>query len=166
MSKRLTGSSLYTLRISLCLASIGRATSVDGSLPFGLRSAPKIFKALADLLNWILLDHCQVCILHYSLVLSWHGKRSAQSKSFNPSMSILQDVAKVVPSGKTFIHRSSDLLHLPAATSPRAVLRLNHKFLSDIAWWCCFLPHCKGTSMIPLPSTAPHASGSWGCGVF
>ena len=40
-------------------------TYVDGSLPFGLRSVPKIFDALADMLNWILIDRCQVCILHY-----------------------------------------------------------------------------------------------------
>ena len=38
---------------------------VDGTLPFGLCSAPKIFNIIADLLNWILIDQCHTCIIHY-----------------------------------------------------------------------------------------------------
>ena len=38
---------------------------MDTVLPFGLRSAPKIFSAIADALEWILLDQGMSLILHY-----------------------------------------------------------------------------------------------------
>ncbi len=37
----------------------------DATLPFGLRSAPKIFTALADALLWILKEHGVAFIMHY-----------------------------------------------------------------------------------------------------
>ena len=40
-------------------------TYVDWALPFGLRSAPKIFNAVADLLAWILYCEGLPFILHY-----------------------------------------------------------------------------------------------------
>ena len=38
---------------------------IDGCLPFGLRSAPKLFNILADLLSWIASQRGVSCILHY-----------------------------------------------------------------------------------------------------
>ena len=38
---------------------------VDRALPFGLRSAPKIFNALADALEWIVKDHGVQYLWHY-----------------------------------------------------------------------------------------------------
>ena len=38
---------------------------VDASLPFGLRSAPKIFTAVADALEWIFHDHGVEDVWHY-----------------------------------------------------------------------------------------------------
>ena len=38
---------------------------VDGALPFGLRSAPKLFTALADALLWIMGQHGVVHMWHY-----------------------------------------------------------------------------------------------------
>ena len=38
---------------------------VDGALPFGLRSAPKLFTALADGLLWIMGHHGIAESLHY-----------------------------------------------------------------------------------------------------
>lgn len=38
---------------------------IDTALPFGLRSAPKIFCALSDALEWILLQAGMSCCLHY-----------------------------------------------------------------------------------------------------
>ena len=38
---------------------------VDTALPFGLRSAPKIFTAIADALEWILTQHGMSSCLHY-----------------------------------------------------------------------------------------------------
>ena len=41
------------------------AVYMDRSLPFGLRSAPKIFNAVADVLAWILHDNGLPYVLHY-----------------------------------------------------------------------------------------------------
>ena len=38
---------------------------IDSVLPFGLRSAPKIFSSVADALEWILLQHGVSLSLHY-----------------------------------------------------------------------------------------------------
>ena len=38
---------------------------VDSALPFGLRSAPKIFSTIADTLEWILQSKGVKCIMHY-----------------------------------------------------------------------------------------------------
>ena len=38
---------------------------IDGCLPFGLHSAPKLFNILADLLCWIANQRGVSCILHY-----------------------------------------------------------------------------------------------------
>ena len=37
----------------------------DTCLPFGLRSAPKLFNVLADLLSWILMQHGISPLVHY-----------------------------------------------------------------------------------------------------
>ena len=41
------------------------ASYVDTRLPFGLRSAPKIFTAVADALQWIMVHQGLKCFLHY-----------------------------------------------------------------------------------------------------
>jgi hypothetical protein len=38
---------------------------VDSALPFGLRSAPKIFTAVADALQWVMLDGGVSAVDHY-----------------------------------------------------------------------------------------------------
>jgi hypothetical protein len=38
---------------------------IDTALPFGLRSAPKIFTAISDTLEWILVSHGMSSCLHY-----------------------------------------------------------------------------------------------------
>jgi hypothetical protein len=38
---------------------------IDTALPFGLRSAPKIFNAVADAVEWILRQWGIDCVLHY-----------------------------------------------------------------------------------------------------
>jgi len=40
-------------------------TYVDAKLPFGLRSAPKIFNAVADALEWCFASKCVEVIYHY-----------------------------------------------------------------------------------------------------
>ena len=42
-----------------------RAVFIDTCLPLGLRSAPKLFNTLADLLAWIMEQHGAQPLLHY-----------------------------------------------------------------------------------------------------
>ena len=53
----------------------------DGALPFGLRSAPKIFSAVADALQWILTKKGICCITGYSAQSNQHMYFSSQSVS-------------------------------------------------------------------------------------
>jgi len=41
------------------------STFIDLALPFGLRSAPKIFTVVADALQWILVKQGVNALLHY-----------------------------------------------------------------------------------------------------
>ena len=43
----------------------GQSTYIDTALPFGLRSAPKIFSVFADALAWVMQDHGVTRQLHY-----------------------------------------------------------------------------------------------------
>lgn len=38
---------------------------IDPALPFGLRSAPKVFNAIAEALEWILKSQGISCLMHY-----------------------------------------------------------------------------------------------------
>ena len=40
-------------------------TNIDLALPFGLRSAPKVFNAVADAMQWIFEQHGVKPMLHY-----------------------------------------------------------------------------------------------------
>ena len=44
---------------------------IDTVLPFGLRSAPKVFNAVVDALEWIMRKQGIVHILHYLDDLNW-----------------------------------------------------------------------------------------------
>ena len=43
----------------------GEKVYIDTVLPFGLRSAPKIFSSLADGLEWILIRRGVSVVIHY-----------------------------------------------------------------------------------------------------
>jgi len=45
--------------------AVGGAVYVDTALPFGLRSAPKIFTAVADAVEWILRSEGVNFVIHY-----------------------------------------------------------------------------------------------------
>ena len=62
---------------------------VDGALPFGLRSAPKFFTALADAFEFINKQHGVECVWHYldnfiTIGHDWRGKQIL-AKSDNES---------------------------------------------------------------------------------
>jgi len=54
---------------------------IDNCLPFGLRSAPKLFNKLADLLSWILEQQGGSSFMHYLdnfLTLALPGSMTSQ----------------------------------------------------------------------------------------
>ena len=57
----------------------GKEVFVDRVLPFGLRSAPKIFSAVADAAQWILCQQGVSPILHYLDDFIWVSKSHAEA---------------------------------------------------------------------------------------
>lgn len=60
-------------------ASWDNKTYIDKALPFGLRSAPKIFSSLADAAQWIMVKRGLTSLLHYldDFITVSHSKDSA-----------------------------------------------------------------------------------------
>ena len=62
-----------------------RSLFVDSALPFGLRSAPKIFSALADALEWLIRYEGVESVMHYLddyllVARTWEGCQDALQK--------------------------------------------------------------------------------------
>ena len=216
-------------------------------LPFGLRSAPKIFNAVADALHWH-LERCGIVNLHHylddfilvgpppphssqckreldllgqecarlgvpiathktvgpsarltflgieidtlkgelrlpeeklhrlQLLLSeWGDRKTCTRKDLESLIGHLNHACKVVRSGRSFLRRMIDLLHMRSVSSRRqanAPIRLNSSFRADLAWWQTFTREWNGISFLqnshqlPVLQMASDASGSWGCGAF
>ena len=148
-------------------------TFVDTALPFGLRSAPKIFSAFADVLQidtqemtLSLPEEKQTRIL--CLVLSWRCKQTASKRELQSLIGHLSHAAMVVLPGRMFLRQMIDLMK--TAKHPSHHIRLTAGFRSNLHWWASFLPWWNGRSIMP-PGDPAHvvtsdASGSWGCGAL
>ena len=68
------------------------ATYINGVLPFGLCSAPKIFNSIADLLQWIIIDHCHIFVIHYldDFLLIDPPRSSHCAKALDKTLAICQ----------------------------------------------------------------------------
>ena len=58
---------------------------IDTVLPFGLRSAPKVFSAIADAIEWIAWHAGVSVLLHYLDDFLTMGKKGAPECSYNSS---------------------------------------------------------------------------------
>ena len=65
---------------------------VDAALPFGLRSAPKIFNALADALEWIVKEHGVRYLWHYLDDYITCGAADSEECHFN--LQLLLDICR------------------------------------------------------------------------
>ena len=216
---------------------------IDTVLPFGLRSAPKIFNCIADALQWIgrkqgitYLEHflddfitsgapsseeCKqnlslliwicdklglplaidkqegpsTCLVYLgievdtenlelrlplpkllrlqSTLTHWANLKCSKKRNLESLVGQLHDASIVVRPGRTFIRRLIDLLKASHHRSANSFIRLNVEARSDIMWWCRFIEHWNGLSMMhqsrrnsPSISLTSDASGSWGCGTF
>ena len=79
------------------------ATYVDGALPFGLRSAPKLFTAVVDTLLWIMGQHGVREAMHYLddfLVLGPAGSEEC-GEAVSTSMQLCQSLGVPIAPHKT-----------------------------------------------------------------
>ena len=76
---------------------------IDTALPFGLRSAPKIFSALADSLAWILHSRGVTRKLHYldDFLLVGPPDSAACAQALQRTLEVCQDLGVPVASHKT-----------------------------------------------------------------
>ena len=88
---------------------------IDTALPFGLRSAPRIFTAVADALEWALLQDGLSWSIHYTLHDFLTAGRSGMFecannlRTTNPVLiGRLAHACKVVKPGRTFLRRMTD----------------------------------------------------------
>ena len=216
---------------------------VDTVLPFGLRSAPKIFNSVADALQWaakhagisylehflddfitagaplsgecqnnlsLLIDLCSKmglplavdkqegpssCLVFLGIEVDtdklelrlprdkllrlqatlrhWRDLKCCKKNNLQSLVGQLHDASIVIRSGRTFIRRLIDLIKASHHRSANSFIRLNMDARSDIAWWCQFIAHWNGLSMMhDLRRSSPDvfltsdASGSWGCGAY
>lgn len=115
-------------------------TYVHRASPVGLRSAPKIFSAVAGMLAWSLhvsIRNCTITIKNNMLVIY-----KIQCNAINTYAVSIGDTR-------------------PLCTPPcRGQSRL------DLAWWKHFLQSRTGSSFPPLPKPCPYsdASGNYRCG--
>ena len=214
---------------------------VDATLPFGLRSAPKIFNTIADALECICKYNGISSLWHYlddyittgppssdacannldmlsklckrlgiplaedktvgptpkitflgieidsvaqelripneklarlvDLVQSWLHRSRATKRELESLAGFLEDAAKIVKPGRTFIRRIYSTIS--SLSKPHHHIRINQQLHSDIAWWHSFLTAWNGVSLMSVMSSrSPEfimlsdASGSWGCGAL
>ena len=150
-------------------------TFVDGALPFGLRSAPKLFTAVADALLWAIGRRNVVHAMHYfddflivgppnSSECSWALQESlrlcdrlgfpiaphklegpASKRALLSLIGQLQHACRVVRAGRTFLRRIIDL-----SCNVKELdhwVCLNRGFRSDLRWWDLFLEDWNGVAM-------------------
>ena len=84
------------------------------------------------------------------LLYQWASKKWCTRTELESLIGSFHHVTKVVPPGRTFLHRKIDLLC--AFRSPSHPIRLNTEFRRDLAWWLEFLQSWNGVSFFRMPS--------------
>ena len=81
----------------------GDTVYIDGALPFGLRSAPKIFSALADGLLWIMLQYGIPRALHYLDDFLFLGPQNSDecASSLRAALAVCRELGVPVAPEKT-----------------------------------------------------------------
>ena len=204
-------------------------------LPFGLSSAPKIFTAVADAVEWCISQEGVEYIFHYlddfavvgppdsqacsqylrilkqvcaalgiplapdkeggpSAILTliidthkgelrlpadklqrliqsvseWANRKSCTRKDLESLVGTLQDAAKVIPSGRSFVRRAINLIS--TAKHQHHFIRLSAQFWADMLWWKLFAAIWNGASLLINSNSTEvlltsDASGLWGVGL-
>ena len=99
----------------------------------------------------------------------WVSRRACRRHELESLVGVLQNAAKVIRPGRTFVRRMIDLLKGPRR--PHYFIRLNQQFRADLYWWRTFAETWNGVALFPPPPAptvefASDASGSWGCGAW
>ena len=103
-----------------------------------------------------------------STIATWMSRKRATKQELESLAGTLEDAAKIVKPGRTFLRRLYNTI-ASLKRSPHHA-RINEQLHSDIGWWHMFLSTWNGVSMLsslcsPTPDTTmvSDASGSWGC---
>ena len=105
-----------------------------------------------------------------SELCEWHQrKKYCTRKELEHLLGVLQFACNVVPQGRPFVRRLTNLLCI--GVKPFHHIRLNKESRSDILWWSIFVQRWNGISLLNLSHLATpsahvfsDASGTWGCG--
>ena len=124
----------------------------------------------SPLLQAHLLQEKFDCI--HTLLVSWSLKRHCTQKELESLTGNLHHACKVVPSGRTFLHRMINLLS--AFCRDDHPIQLNREFHLDLPWWLEFFQSWNGCSFLLSPRWAPipdlhvssDAAGSVGYGAI
>jgi hypothetical protein len=82
-----------------------------------------------------------------SLLETWICKKKCRKRELQSLIGKLQFVAKCVPPGRLFISRMLALLK--SFKKSHHYVSLNTEFRKDIGWWCSFVKHYNGVSVVP-----------------
>ncbi len=114
---------------------------VDKVLPFGLRSAPKLYNAVADALLWILVNHDEVDGLHYLDDFLLFGEQDSRQgeRALQLVLACCAMLGMPVASRKTegpsttltFLGLELDTLSMTVWLPPTKLERLRR----EIRWW-------------------------------
>jgi hypothetical protein len=135
---------------------------VDKCLPFGLRSAPLLFSAVADALQRMMQGKGASHVDHYVDDVITMGRPGTVECANNVRimLQVCKEAGAPVEEDKT-------------EGRPNHHIRLNLEARSDIEWWYRFASSWNGVSMF-LELRRAHldvqltsdASGKWGCGAI
>ena len=103
------------------------------------------------------------------LVSEWVNRKSCTRKDLESLVGTLQDAAKVIPSGRSFVRRAINLLS--TAKRQHHFIRLSAQFRADMLWWKLFAANWNGASLLINSNSTEvlltsDASGLWGCGAW
>ena len=129
-------------------------TYIDRVLPFGLRSAPKIFSAVADMMAWALHWAGIRHLTHYIDDFLFLGAPGTEEGAEILALALRIFQILGVPVAAHKMRELFRLLH--GLKAPHHHVHLSAGARADIAWWRCLLQHWNGTSFFPLATASSH----------
>jgi hypothetical protein len=148
MNKRLSAAKFQLERVVQLFAELGIPISVKKLE--GPATSMVFLGILFDSTSMVIrLDEEKLASIHAELEL-WSERSTASREQLQSIIGILSFVAKVVPTGRTFLRRMIDHMKgLPPSSTNTQQQPLSKAFQRDLNWWRQFLTKWNGVSLIP-----------------